>query len=231
MATFLELVRDVARESGTLAGGIALPTVANPTARADKLISWTRKAWVNLQNDRQDWPWMIREFSYAIAISDNRYTPADLGITRFSVWRGDRPRFPTFTLYDPAIGKKDEGAIHQVDYDTWRFQYGRGAPDPNRPIIWAISPMNEIVLGPTPDKAYILSGEYRVAPQVLAIDTDVPELPEQYHNAIVCEALKLLGFGDESPTSQTAISEYVLAHQNLMRDFLPEIMLGGDPVA
>jgi hypothetical protein len=237
MATFLELVRDLARESGTLAGGVQIGTLTNVTGRADKLAAWVRKAWINIQNERQDWPWMRREFQSSLAIGVARYTGADLRLVRFSRFIGDRPygagrHFATFTLWDPAEGQADEGAIQEIDYDLWRVRYGRGAQELNRPTVWARSHLQELCLGAIPDKAYAITGEYRVLPQVLTSNDDVPELPVEYHNAILLEALKLLGISDESPqTASSAISEYVLARQNLNRDYLPELTIGGGPLA
>lgn len=230
MSTFLELVQDLARESGTLAGGVNLQTVVTPgNGRAEKMVSWVRKAWINIQNERSDWPWMRREFTAPLTIGKTRYAASELGIEdRFGQWASDRPRFPTFTLYDPDQGKADEGAIRQIDYDLWRASYARGVHDSNRPYQWAVSHVDELVIGPTPDKAYVLSGEYRRSPQILAANNDVPELPQQYHGAIVWEAMKLLGIADESPaTTSSAIGEFILARQNLNRDYLPEITLGG----
>lgn len=233
MATFLKLTQDLARESGTLAGGVTLVTVAGVTGRADKLASWIRKAWVNMQNERADWPWMRAEFTSALTIGQKRYTAAQLGITeRFGLWVGDAPDFRTFTLYDPALGVADEGEIRQIDYRDWRVRYDRGAQEQNRPTDWAVSNAQELCVGATPDKAYVMRGEYRKAPQVLTESNDEPELPEQYHGAIVWEALKLLGLSDESPATSTgAISEYILARQNLNRDYLPEVRFGEGPLA
>lgn len=228
---FLQLVRDLARDSGTLAGGVSIPTVVGATGRADKMVNWIVKGWRNLQNDRDDWPWMRREFTGSLVIDQTRYTAAELGIaSRFGQWIGDRPHFRTFSLYDPDLGQGDEGPIRQIDYDVWRARYGRGLHDANRPTEWAVSPQGELCVGARPGKAYTISGEYRTSPQILAADTDVPELPEQYHGAIVWEAMKLLGIADESPqTASSAISEYVLAHQNLLRDYLPEVTYDSRP--
>lgn len=238
MATFLELVRDLARDSGTLAGGVSLASVVEATGRAEKMVSWVRKAWVNIQNERADWPWMKREFQAPLTIGKSRYTAADLGIvTRFGQWIGDQPRaggrwFRTFTVYDPATGQADENTLREIEYDVWRERYARGAHDANRPTEWAVSNIKEWCIGNRPDKPYLVSGEYRLAPQILTGNTDVPEMPEEYHGAIVLEAMKLLGMADESPaTSGAAISEYVLARQNLNRDYLPEILWGGRAIA
>lgn len=235
MATFLELVRDLARDSGTLAGGVQIPTVAGVTGRSDKMVSWVRKAWLNIQNERSDWPWMQREFEVTLTTGKSRYSAGELAVERFGQWVGDKPgargtTFRTVTVYDPAVGRSDEGALRQVEYDWWRSMYDRGSHDANRPSEWAVSPRQELCVGATPDKAFILRGEYRVSPQILTTNDDVPELPEQYHGAIVWEAMKLLGIADEAPqTASSAISEYVLARQNLNRDYLPEITIGADP--
>lgn len=237
MATFLQLVQDLARESGTLAGGVSLPTLTNVTGRADKMAGWVRKAWINIQNERADWPWMKREFTAPLIIGQSRYTAAELGIaSRFGKWIGDSPHgrriWHSFTLFDPATGQEDEGIIREVDYLVWRERYARGTHDADRPQGWAASPQEEFCIGPRPNKAYTLTGEYRVFPQVLTDNTDVPELPEQYHGAIVWEAMKLLGMADEAPqTSGSAVSEYVIARSNLTRDYLPEVTLGASPFA
>lgn len=233
MSTFLELVQDLARESGTLAGGVNLQTVTGVTGRADKMVSWVRKAWLHIQNERADWPWMRREFDSALVIDQKRYTAAELGISeRFGQWIPDRPDFHTFSLYDAAIGQSDESALRWMPYDIWRTRYDRGSHDANRPSYWTVSPLKEFCVGPKPDQAYVLRGEYRLAPQILTANVDEPEMPEEYHGAIVWEAMKLLGIADESAnTASSAISEYVLARQNLNRDYLPEITIGTGPLA
>lgn len=232
MSTFLELVQILARESGTLAGGSTLPTVTSAAGRVQKLVGWVRDAWVNIQNERSDWPWMEREFVSALAIGQRRYIAADFDLTRFAQWKRDEPAYSTMSLWDPDIGQADEGEIRQVSYDLWRQQYGRGVSDPNRPILWAPSLTQELCVGPFPDKAYVIAGSYRLLPQVLAADTDVPELPVQYHKAIIWEALKLLGISDQAAQQATdGMGQYMQIRAQLNRDYLPEITIGGGPLA
>jgi hypothetical protein len=83
-------------------------------------------------------------------------------------------------------------------YDEWRNCYARGAQTPNRPQIWAIHPDGSILLGPSPDKAYVLNGLYKRAAQQLTLDTDVPIIPEEFHNAIVGRALLRMVDSDEA---------------------------------
>lgn len=231
---FLALCRAVARESGTLAGGgFSLSTVTNPTnARIQKIVGWVGTAWENIQIERKDWLWMRRDFAHAIVPGIGKYSGAMLDIARLGAWSQDRVGdagcyYQPFTLYDPATGKADEGALLQIGYDEWRERYLRGVHDATRPTEYALSPARELCLGAYPDKAYMLAGEYRVSPQVLVVDTDVPEMPEEYHGAIVWEALRLMANADEAPTSiATASGEYAAARGRMVRDQLPEVTLG-----
>lgn len=233
MATFLELCRDVARESGTLAGGVTLPSVVNATGRADKVVSWTNKAWQKIQTDRRDWRWMQRQFASALAIGVARYTPASFGVdARFGAWATDQRCFRPFTIYDVSIGRADETEIREIEWETWLYRYDRGAHDADRPAEYAISPLNEVCLGVTPDKAYAIRGGYKASPQVLALNTDVPEMPAEYHGAIVWRALRLLALSDEAQFSlQGSIAEYAEDMRKLERDQLPPTMILGSPLA
>jgi hypothetical protein len=176
---------------------------------------------------------MIREFTAPLIIGQARYSAIDLGIiSRFGRWVHDRPGFPVLTLYDPAIGKSDEGKLVERGYDIWRAYYGRGEVDPNRPLDWAISNDQKLCFGPTTDAAYILSGEYRASLQTLTVDGDVPEMPEEFHNAIVYEAWRLMCVSDgDAVTIPATISDYRIVRSNLYRDFLPEITIGGSEFA
>jgi hypothetical protein len=234
VATFLDLVKDLARQSGTLSGGApSVTTLLNATGRIDKLADWVRKAWIKIQNDREDWPWMRTEFAAPLIIGQPTYLPVDLGIiTRFGRWAKDRPGFSTFTLYDPTIGRADQHEIRQRDYDWWRMHYGRGVTDANRPTDWAIGNDGKLCLGATPDKAYMLGGEYRRSAQILTLDADVPELPDEFHLAIVWEAMKLAGIAMENQIGASyAVNEFSIARDKLYREFLPEITIGGGPLA
>jgi hypothetical protein len=230
MATFLELVKALARDSGTVAGGVgSIQTLLGASGRVAKLAGWTADAYLKLQSDRPDWPWMVREFSTALTIGQQRYSANDLSLARFGRWVNDRPDFHVFTLYDPAVGKCDESDIHQSGYDVWRSAYGRGTHDPDRPRNWSVDPQSRLCFGPVPDKAYELSGEYRASPQVLAVDADVPEMPAEYHRAIVWEAWKLMCQADgDDKTIPQPIAEYALLREKMDRDYLPEIAIGGD---
>lgn len=223
---FLELVQDVARQSGTLAGGTTLASVSGVSGRADKIVNWVQKAWRSIQIEREDWRWMRREFTADLIAGNRRYTPASFNITSFSRWGQDTEFYKPFTLYDPDRGQQDEQEVKFIPYDRWRTAFDRGVHDQMRPTVYTISDAGELCFGNTPDKAYVLNGEYWKGPQQLVANTDIPEMPERFHETIVWRAMDIMAKSDESPTTiQVANVEFQTMWRDLCSDQLPSVTL------
>jgi len=229
MSNFLELARDVALLSGAAS---APPSVTGQTGRLAKVVAWTAKAWEMIQLANPNWSFLRAEWSGALAPGETGYTPADLDIVeRFGEFIGDGGSYRPVTLYDPDIGVDDEGPLEQVSWELWRSRYGRGGQSPSRPAHYAIAPNQGLRFGPAPDRAWLVGGEYRKAPQLLAADEDVPDLPARYHQIIVWKAILLLGEHDEAVQGVAlAEREYLPLLNQLQRDHLPAISArGGEP--
>lgn len=223
---FLEICRKVANQSGTIAGLPSFTTTAGATGRVSQLVEWVQDAWIDIQNERADWLFMRNDFLAPLTVGKRVYTPVELGITDFGrfIVDGDSR---TMSLFDPEIGEKDEHEIRQVSWFIHREQYGRGFHDANRPSEWTTTPKGELAVGPKPDKAYMLRGEYRRAPQKLKLDADVPIMPEQFHGLIVGEAIRLMARSDENFAQIGERSDnYVRLRRPLVRDQTPEISWG-----
>ena len=229
MSTFLQLCNDVERESGTVSSNARLTDVNAATGYQADIVAWVREAWKLIQVARTDWQWMIGEFEDALDTGKSRYSPADLGLERFSRWGTDIPAddYLPFTVFNPTLGRADENALAQIEYGTWRTLYDRGVQQRNRPVHYAISRTNEFCVGQVPDRAYTLRGEYRMSPQVLVANSDVPEMPKEFHHAIYLRALILLGEQDEAPlTIASAQNKYDNVMQQLVNDQTPRIRMG-----
>lgn len=229
MATFLELARQVARESGTVAG--AQPaTVVGQTGRLLKIVEWTRDAWIAIQNSRPGWLFLRAEFSGETTAGQALYTAASWGLDDLAAWIDD-PH--ATTLYRTTAGVADEGEIRALPWPLYRRAYQRGVQTPKRPTAFAVSPDNAFALGPAPDDAYTVRGEYRRTAQRLADNDDVPRgLPERFHDIIAWRALIELATFDEAPEAvQRAIGEYRARLQDLERDQLPGIETAAEPLA
>lgn len=226
MATFLELCATLARESGAIGPAPATTVGALPRRQA-QCVGWIREAWNIIQNAQPDWRWLRAEFEGDLVAGKNSYSAFDLGIQpRFAEWVQETARHPVFSVYNPANGRKDEQWLRQLDYVQWRQSFGFGVHDATRPTYWAIGFDNLLRIGQTPDLAYKVRGEYRKTPQVLAADTDVPEMPARFHSAIWQRAIMLMAASDEAVQSlQTATVEFSAAYRDMARDLLPPVTM------
>lgn len=226
MATYLELVKQLALESGNMDPALVV-AVSGLTGRQAKLAGWVNKAYLNIQNSRRDWGWLIARWTNPLIIGSGVYTTASFNLTRFSSWITDRDWYQPLTIYDPALGVSDEGALGLISHELWRTKWDRGNQSVlGRPVDYAISPRNEIEFGPVPDKAYVATGQYQKGPQTLAATGDVPEMPARFHDMIVWEAMRLSLISDGAyQESQYPMLEMVGLRHELELDQLPEIAI------
>jgi hypothetical protein len=234
MSTYLQLCRDVERESGAVSPSSLIQNVDGATNRSAKSVAWVRDAWLDIQNRRDDWTFMRRDFSgKALAAGQGRYVPAtDWSMTDVSRFERDTPRRRAIWIRDPAAPERDDSPLIEIDYDRWKQDFSRGQ-QASRPMFWAVSPAGELCVGPFPDKVYHLDGGYRRTAQVLTSNLDVPICREEYHQVIVWKALLRANGHDEA--TQTALAsastEFVSAYQTLVNNCTPRINLDVEPLA
>lgn len=219
MSTFLELVNDIERESGTVNSTSRLTDVTAPTGRQQKIVAHCVEAWRMIQASRTDWPWMKVEVTKDLIVGQGRYAASDFAITNFARWDRSNPRATPHSIYDNSIGRGDESDLDWYPFDDYRAMYDRGAQDNGRPVVFSLDPQRRLCVGPAPDKAYKLRATYYRKPQVLAINADEPICPEEHHQTIVWKALTLLHGHDEANFSLTfAQMQYSNCYHALVND-------------
>lgn len=225
MATFLQLVNDVGRESGTM-GQQTLGTVTGASGRWLKVVHWTRQAWEMIQRDRSDWLFLRTTFSAPLTVGQSRYTAAELGITDFGSWPRDIGASRRFTLYDPAIGRGDECRLTHLPYEQWADSFDIGVTDANRPTVYTFDSERSFCVGSPPDKAFVVRGSYRRAIQSLTADTDEPIISPDLHQIIVWRALMLLGDDDEAGFEVASSGlQYRLMRDTLITEYTEQVTL------
>lgn len=230
---FLQLCQAVSLDSGTVAGVPNFTTVTGATGRVAQVVGWVRDAWIDIQNERNDWLWMRKTFTRALVISQISYTATDLGIADFGSMLPDIPRegWHNLSIYETGL-QAQETELWQIDYPLFRSRYQRGVHDANKPSEWSVSPQKSILFGNKPDKAYIVTGEYRPTPQVLALDIDTPEMPVAYHRLIVGEAIRLMARSDEAfQVLGEKAQQYERLRHPLVNEQTPALNLGGGAFA
>jgi hypothetical protein len=214
VSTFLELCKDVRRECGIAGTGPA--SVTGQLGELERVVAWTKNAWVELQNRSQSWLWMRSPFTFDTAAGTDTYaygvvTDSRLAalITRFSRWWPlNSDGYSNVLAYLTATGVADQQYLSYLDWNSFRHLYKRGAQTNNRPVHFTIDPQQQLILGPKPNAIYTVTGEYQQSAQILAADTDIPEMPVQFHQLIVYKAMtKYAGYRSAPEVMSRGITE------------------------
>ncbi|MFT6773834.1 MAG: hypothetical protein ACJA1L_001544 [Paracoccaceae bacterium] len=193
---YLELCQKVARESG-ITSGLTVPlTVNSQTGTLKGIVGWTADAWNDVQVLSQDWRWMRGEYEKTLLADLGTYSPAGMAAVRHAKWITNS----SVTISDPADATGRESFLKYIPWTTFRTERLVGVSRSVRrtPIEWSIDPQDQFVMWPTPDIVYTIRGEYQKAPQTLALDTDIPEIPVAHHDLIWKSALVILAVQTES---------------------------------
>lgn len=229
----LELTQAVAFKSRTVPGMNQPATLSGLTGRLARCLDWTLESYRGIQRHRPDWNWMRRSFSGPALANTGTFEASDWSITRFRDWRfNPRPGDSGWTIYLTSEGVSDERPLIFCPWEDFRARYRRGDPDTDYPQIFTIDPRKQVQLAPVPDDDYTVQGEYMLGLQTLANATDIPEMPEFFHELIVYRALVLLHTSDEAAYLDPRVrGETQIMMGQLEAQQLPTIGYGGGPLA
>lgn len=193
--TFLDLVKRLRQECGVSGNGPT--TVSNQSGEMKRLCDWIAQAYLEIQEKRPNWNWMVSPFSLQTVANDYEYTATDAGIdTTFANWKMD-----TLRSYLTSTGYGTEQFVYPMAYDDFRnfYLFSTRRDSLSKPLYAAVSPSKSLLLGPVPNDIYTITGEYYKLPVLLANDSDTPEMPSRFHMAIVYRAMVEYGMFEAAP--------------------------------
>ena len=180
--TYIELVRAVRSRVGMQGTG---PSSINGAVGAEvDLVNSVSDSWSDLQNYRDDWKWMRGRVSFNTVVGTTEYTPSTIFNTsnhRLSKWRKD-------SFYFLDTDGKYRKVNSYYDYDSFCELFINDTTN-NKISAFSVRPDNSAICINRPDSIYPIRLDYQKAPQQLSTDSDIPELPPQFHMLIVYEAV------------------------------------------
>ena len=226
MSTFLEICQDTASEAGFIDNTTDLVSVVNQSSMLGKTVRWVREAWTDIQREKSHWKFQHGTFNVTLSNGVQIYDATTLNVTRLNRWVTNKKVW----IHDKSIGLGDETELKFLPYDEFRarFNYGTSASDTGRPTFYTVEPDNELAFYPTPNAEYGVRGTYYKSAQILTANTDVPDMPEDYHSLIKwCALEKYAGYDEANSQIQYWLSQKKMVKSDLVRDQLQEIKLGG----
>ena len=214
---FLALVKRLASETGTeLVRNITTvdPAIDPATEYGDttehrhRLVDWTQQSWIDVQEDQDQWDFMIRTVRVDIAKGQISYDIKSLvdAVEGSDIYDNILPFVAHFDrrYIWLADGSVDPPTINKCYYVPPERFFGEF--DRYNNVAWGIPSSYSIerdgclILDSQPSSDnYYLEFEYKLLPQVLTDDTDTPRfIKEKYHILIVYQAMLFYAGFDES---------------------------------
>jgi hypothetical protein len=218
--TFLEMCQEVIIKAG-ISGTLA--TVTGRTGEMGRVVRWVNESWLDIQRKNSNWSWMRYDFSFPTVANIDEYTPATIGAVDFRKWHLD-----TLRLYKTSAGIPDEQFLPYWEYAQFRDTYRYASQVPGRPTVFSVAPRgSNILLGLIPDDIYTVRGEYQKKPTSLMLSADVPDMPDDFHMAIVHKArIKYAMFENAAEVLAEAQSDYDAVMDELISLHTPSLDTG-----
>lgn len=182
------------------------------------LVDAVQKAWVDIQNERNNWDFMYTGVDIPITSVTNEYTPADIFGSTVTLGRWDHRRI--IYNYRPLRYIPYADFILIEDVTSGEPQY------------FTERPSDQALLFNTVDANYTITAQYTKTPQILINNTDTPSFPVKHHNIIVYAAvLDLAAYVSSTEIYQKNQINYSKAMGQLMRDHVPAKTIKQRPLA
>ena len=189
---FLELAQETRRLSGV--GGTGPVNVETAVGMELKIVNYVKNAWIDIQAHPKNWKWMHEDFSVDLQPGPGVQPLQTILNTReYQLVDCDKILVGTFRSYLTATGVSDRQRMTWTPWRQFRKRYGVVDETASRPIQASRRPNGDLILYPKPDDIYSIEFESFRRPQQLVVNADIPELPLEYHQLIVYEALKRFG--------------------------------------
>lgn len=182
--TFLEMCQRLSHESSN--AGTGPSSTSGQSGINLHIVQWINSAWMDIQRKHDDWLFMRGSFTVNTVASDGIYAYSDCtdtttssAISAFRNWHKD-----TFKIYLTSGGVSGESQLIYIDYPHWYSVYNTGQQTDSYPRFFTVDYSLRFLPAPKPNAVYTITGEYQKKATELSGDSDTPELPEEFHEAI-----------------------------------------------
>lgn len=236
MSTYLQIVNLARMECGVASGDLAT-LQSGLSLESARFKTWARDEWKRVQSSHPDWQFLRVAGEFTTTANQSKYTPQQAAATSdgttsgtaiLADWKRD-----SFRLSTAGASYADEAILGYQPYDVWRnmYQYGAMRSVRSKPVLFAVDPQKNLVLGATPDAAYVVNYEFYRTPQELSADDDVPLCPDRFHDLIVYRTVRAYGIFMSAPEVISRADSLIdTIYPDLCNDQLPP-MMSGNPLA
>ena len=195
MSTFLELAQETRALSGI--GGTGPVSVTTATGIEARIVNYVKNAWIDIQTHPKKWKWMWGR--YLAPVPGGSPLQTIINTREYPVTGVNHVRVNSFRSYLTATGTTDRQRMVWLSWAKFDRAHGTFEEQASRTIRVTRDPSGQLVLYPKADAVYSIEFEFFKSAQILVNNSDVPELPTDFHQLIVYEALKRFGKAEDAP--------------------------------
>jgi hypothetical protein len=184
--TYLELVQKAVRKSGSTLDEPS--TVIDQTGLLFMFVEWVQEAWKEIQLERLGLHFRRdRDLTLSLVASTDEYTlPATL----------ESVNMRSLTCH---LAGEEESPVTYQSYQYWRMYIDKYERQEGKPQYFTFGPLGKLIVWPMPNDAYTIRYEGILLPQEFDYEDtagagtsnalEPTNLPDQYHDAIVWQAV------------------------------------------
>jgi len=238
--TYLGLVKRLVQELGTdlpekVTSVAITPSTSygSTTQFINDCVTWVKQAWIELQEDQQDWNFMRTSGLFALIGGQAQY---DITLQAgLSDYDGMRPFMASLDnryiwINNNTTQPPGRQNCYYVKPEQWFGFVGRNPPAQGLPTRYTFTSNGCILFYPVPSTDS-LSAEFRYLREVqeLVADTDTPTgLPPKYHMDIVYRAMEYYSGYDEAQAQwKRALTRKRKMENKMYIELLPEYSAPG----
>jgi hypothetical protein len=161
--------------------GTGPSSVLSVQGTEEVLVRMVRDAYVDIQNQREEWNFLLVDKSFSLQTGQDTYTLTNIFGTPTPTLK--KYKKDSFKITDSKITY-----LKYVDRDVLEARYLNDVQQ-KLPTQYAINPSNNaLIFKPIPNGLYTVNFRYYRSPEILSTDTQIPILPLSFHNMIAYAA-------------------------------------------
>jgi hypothetical protein len=223
--TFLELCQALRREAGI--SGTGPSSVDGQSGEMLRVVEWVRAANLEIQKMPYNWDFLWGEYALTLTeplpgVFTQEYPLADLGVKNVDP--------ASFYAYRPSV-TAERWQLRNLPHVNWRRNYNSNVLTTGKLSTFTVKPNGTLRFDPIPDELFTVAFDYFREPQSLAVNTDVPLIPEDFHNIIVQKALmEYARYENAVEVYQGANTEYTRMLDDLKRQHILDVAAYHRPI-
>lgn len=216
---FKELVQKVNLHVG-LQGRVVSATETNFQAYLAEMV---RTVWLDIQNKRSDWKFLIESVSFTTQPGQHQYIDTDIMSNAGNNWGVSR------WIADSVFRGKTR--LREVDWEQYRDRRDDYEQDENSTYFSIRDVRPTSLMIPTPTTSATIQASYYRTAQVLTNNLDEPIIPEGFHYLIVYSAAAAVSVFMGNPGLATDLTYKAdKLEVDLLRRQIPSRKVKGKPI-